>query len=499
MHRYNPNAPLPSSSANAGHSQQGAHDREGSLSGPETSYTHYLPDHSQDVEDDPHLALTSQTLNPDGTPKRPMNAFMIFARRRRPQISAENQMMRTGEISKILSKEWTSMDMKDKKFYLDQAKKLKDNFNSKYPDYVYRRRPNNSRRKRKSDSDPHSPSDPTAEMDEGVYEETSPIEGEYPPEPVGYPYPRSHNSSSSSYEAHEGFSSSGYNYPADYPNHLNHGHGRMMAGTLDSSLPVSTAPTVRIPAMNDSGSGAHSYQYSPYSAHPSSSISPHEAPHSAASPWDPSRVSSRSDQGRPSWPTLPALDTSLTRQRSSDLSTMSSRSDALSPHAHKWSSSTSSTSSSSPGATGPHYSGNASFPTLTSTFQPTLSPVTRNDMIPSPASQTSNTSDYYSPSSAHTRNVVSSSRHGGHEATAFVQNQTLPRPSGSAYMAGSPTGSWPAPYSRATAHHDQRQSPTALPTISGYSLQHSANSNSPPPGPHASQSAGYWDRKYESH
>lgn len=40
-----------------------------------------------------------------------MNAFMIFARRRRPQVSAANQTMRTGDISKILSKEWNSMDM----------------------------------------------------------------------------------------------------------------------------------------------------------------------------------------------------------------------------------------------------------------------------------------------------------------------------------------------------------------------------------------------------
>ena len=58
---------------------------------------------------DDNSALTSQTLNADGTPKRPMNAFMIFARRRRPQVSAENQCMRTGEISKILSKEWNTM------------------------------------------------------------------------------------------------------------------------------------------------------------------------------------------------------------------------------------------------------------------------------------------------------------------------------------------------------------------------------------------------------
>lgn len=40
-----------------------------------------------------------------------MNAFMIFARRRRPQVSAANQAMRTGEISKILSREWANMPM----------------------------------------------------------------------------------------------------------------------------------------------------------------------------------------------------------------------------------------------------------------------------------------------------------------------------------------------------------------------------------------------------
>lgn len=60
--------------------------------------------------DDPADALLAQTLNADGTPKRPMNAFMIFARKRRPELAAENAAMRTGEISKILSKEWTSMD-----------------------------------------------------------------------------------------------------------------------------------------------------------------------------------------------------------------------------------------------------------------------------------------------------------------------------------------------------------------------------------------------------
>ncbi|KAK0217242.1 hypothetical protein IW262DRAFT_1464288 [Armillaria fumosa] len=129
-------------------------DERGSQSGSDdgSGYNVYNDPQKSDGDPDDDAALTSQSLNADGTPKRPMNAFMIFARRRRPQVSAENQSMRTGEISKILSKEWSSMSPNDKQFYLDQAKQLKENFNSKYPDYVYRRRPNNSRKRRKTDA-----------------------------------------------------------------------------------------------------------------------------------------------------------------------------------------------------------------------------------------------------------------------------------------------------------------------------------------------------------
>lgn len=70
--------------------------------------------------------LTAQTLNSDGTPKRPMNAFMIFARKRRPQVSAANQMMRTGEISKLLSREWNTMDMASRDFSLPYIFPLSD-------------------------------------------------------------------------------------------------------------------------------------------------------------------------------------------------------------------------------------------------------------------------------------------------------------------------------------------------------------------------------------
>jgi transcription factor SOX1/3/14/21 (SOX group B)/transcription factor SOX9 (SOX group E) len=132
-----------------------------------TSYNHRRPSVKADEMAPEDTQLTSQALNSDGTPRRPMNAFMIFARRRRPQVSAANQTMRTGDISKILSKEWNSMDMGDKQFYLDQAKRLKETFNSKYPDYVYRRRPNNSRRKRRPDANTNPLFDPSTAGDAG--------------------------------------------------------------------------------------------------------------------------------------------------------------------------------------------------------------------------------------------------------------------------------------------------------------------------------------------
>ncbi|KAI0056884.1 hypothetical protein BV25DRAFT_1533403 [Artomyces pyxidatus] len=143
-------------------------DRDSSRSDSEESYQCRGSSKTDgEASDDHNTQLTAQTLNADGTPKRPMNAFMIFARRRRPQVSAANQTMRTGEISKILSKEWNAMDTSDKQFYLDQAKRLKETFNSKYPDYVYRRRPNNSRKKRRSDAPPNPLLDPSVSGDAG--------------------------------------------------------------------------------------------------------------------------------------------------------------------------------------------------------------------------------------------------------------------------------------------------------------------------------------------
>lgn len=67
---------------------------------------------------------------------------------------------------------YTSAHQSEKQYYLDQAKRLKDNFNAKYPDYVYRRRPNNSRKRRKNDTGGL----PIQDQDD-LQDETSPVDG----------------------------------------------------------------------------------------------------------------------------------------------------------------------------------------------------------------------------------------------------------------------------------------------------------------------------------
>ncbi|KAA1078476.1 hypothetical protein PGT21_035467 [Puccinia graminis f. sp. tritici] len=105
---------------------------------------------SSEVGDVP--GILHQDLHPDGQPRRPMNAFMIFARHRRPAIQAKEPGLKTGEISKRLSHDWKNLPEEDKSHYLEQAKLLKDEFHSRFPEYVYKRRPNNTGKRRSSTS-----------------------------------------------------------------------------------------------------------------------------------------------------------------------------------------------------------------------------------------------------------------------------------------------------------------------------------------------------------
>ncbi|KAI0353245.1 hypothetical protein OH77DRAFT_643253 [Trametes cingulata] len=556
MSRYHPSTQY-ASPANAGPGQDAArvdlvrHDRDGSLSDSETStsfnaYSDNIKDdaHVHD-SDDPYLALTSQTLNADGTPKRPMNAFMIFARKRRPQISAANQMMRTGDVSKILSKEWNSMEMSEKKFYLDQAKKLKDNFNSKYPDYVYRRRPNNSRKKRKPEAahdDAHDAGH-LGDPDDPAYEDTSPIDADDAlmiPSPQEVQYTRAHTLNPSPvYHAHAHDSvgppppppACTYPYSSDF----HAAHSRLPHLAPEPALPGTTVGAVRPSSMHDLNGLSQGYPSQSlyqnaghgHGHHPHSSSmyggggAPHSQQHSPSGLWDPSRSGAgpRSEHSRSNWPVLPALDISLARQRSYPSSAANANANgggaglaangksdaAYSPQLpnRPWSSATSSTASSSSSASTSQHYGSSAFPTLSSAFFPSdSSPGAKGIDVSSPASSHAPQSahDYYSSSAGPLQpaGVPGAGRRG---STGPGQDHYAPG-SGSQYGSGGQQNAaqaWSQHFSR-TGAGGQRVS--GLHPISTYSLQASpgggegSSRSASGSSAHSTAQLNFWDDRF---
>ncbi|KIM86513.1 hypothetical protein PILCRDRAFT_306245 [Piloderma croceum F 1598] len=388
-----------------------------------------------DFEEDPNTSLIAQTLNTDGTPKRPMNAFMIFARRRRPQVSAENQTMRTGEISKILSKEWNAMELTDKQFYLDQAKQLKDIFNSKYPDYVYRRRPNNSRRRRGPGPSGSRALDPSLahemEGDESghpEFDDISAIDGEdlladvvstdlrYSHIPADMP---------AAYGMH--LRASSYKYPpSDTSYRPSHGRAPYPASAQQrQTADISIEP----PHFSQSLGSNHNYQQSNLQAQQSQSQS--SALYVPDATWDSAGVP-RDDQVRTTSASWLGGQDRLVANHTHD------RSHTFSPGSNQssWGRATSPAPLRSTSASSPNYT----FPTLNSPFYPNQSQVAGN--YPSstlPASSLPSSASAYRQSSAdqgnsQTRRPSSAYGHRSYASSPPSSNQYPSTPNRSLHM-----------------------------------------------------------------
>lgn len=213
-----------------------------------------------------------------------------------------------------------------KQFYLDKAKELKDNFNTKYPDYVYRRRPNNSRRKRRAEGSTGatmataSSSSAISRVNTTPYSITENHGGELDNEAFGSDSgiesasPSLGKANQQSLSPVEGNSHLAiYNHTNQYTNLVHHGqvhhttsHG--VGNYPESNMPVHGQPNLSLTeltggsglASNMSGSNmsyaftsstslippqpsygrgftTHSYEYTPYNPHalnPTSPISP---------------------------------------------------------------------------------------------------------------------------------------------------------------------------------------------------------------------------------